>query len=351
MLKHARGLKDITDLRFAFEYVYWMHCELFPHVRSLSRDVFEELRETVVHAITDTLMSDTSQVPFQHDELVKVLDFMPHVETGVGRPCAHFMAVIARVNRRFSQSKFFNFCGKEADRVDSYLSIDKKNSIDRKTIFYRILNLILFGAPEMHTQRLEKIWAVKMGGSAPCWKNYINRRNGEWNSLTIYSTVLLAVNVSFLALPGVETKSTKVLSFCAFAIYLSTMNATGSMVGSLILAHRNHRNKLLLGELMSLRALGTLYGAPAGLLMWAMLYFVLAVYVAIGSRAKGFLGLVMVLNWCFVQVLMMGTMFASIITGCLWGWAMCEEIVVRFVWWAKSVISCFLKGDAQDSVA
>ncbi|KAH7902895.1 hypothetical protein BJ138DRAFT_1184638, partial [Hygrophoropsis aurantiaca] len=236
-----------TAEKIALDFVLRDQCLERGVVASCSSSEYYQtgLFAAIVSRLGHTLMSDTSQVPFQHDELVKVLDFMPHVETGVGRPCAHFMAVIARVNRRFcayyrpsiqptsphhaddleleAQSKFFNFCGKEADRVDGYLSIDKRNSIDRKTIFYRILNLILFGAPEMRTRRLEKIWAVKMGGSAPCWKNYINRRNGEWNSLTIYisvlmfwagqSTVLLAVNVSFLALPGVETKSTKVLSF------------------------------------------------------------------------------------------------------------------------------------------
>ncbi|KAH7923791.1 hypothetical protein BV22DRAFT_1130364 [Leucogyrophana mollusca] len=257
MLENVKGLKHTYHLRYALELQYWQ-----------------------VISIHKTLMSDTSLAPFQPEELAKMLDIMGHIEQGVGRSSSSYMAIIARLNRQFSRSKFFNFHGHVGARLDADQSIYDQNLNERKSIFLRLLNPILFGAPSIHTHGLRRIW-VDRTVNAPRWKNFINKLNSEWSGFTIYSTVMLAVDVSFLAVPGVDSASIEEQSLATVAIYLSTLNAVGSLVVSLILADQSRNQgsesveravvflSRMTQSMLGTEALGIMYSLPYALLMWA----------------------------------------------------------------------------------
>ncbi|KAG2338036.1 hypothetical protein BDR05DRAFT_894263, partial [Suillus weaverae] len=102
-------------------------------------------------------------------------------------------------------------------------------------ILIRILNVVLFNSPTIHSESIHNVW-VDNTVVKPRWKKFISQLNTEWNSFTVFSTVMLAVDVSFLAVPGVDDPSIQSKPAATIVIYLSTLCAMGSLVISLVLA-------------------------------------------------------------------------------------------------------------------
>lgn len=84
-------------------------------------------------------------------------------------------------------------------------------------IVFKVVNLFLFGEPNEHALRLQRAWVDSIV-IQPRWKDFITRLKDEWNRYTLLvspsrfawpiiyrsqSTVMLAVNISFLAVPGI----------------------------------------------------------------------------------------------------------------------------------------------------
>ncbi|OAX38941.1 hypothetical protein K503DRAFT_662064, partial [Rhizopogon vinicolor AM-OR11-026] len=92
------------------------------------------------------------------------------------------------------------------------------------------------------------------------------------------STVMLAVDVSFLAVPNVNISTSQ--SVGIIATYLSIIFITGSLIVSLLLARQNQRYgsesadravKFLIdvtGSYFGMKALATIHSLPYAMLMW-----------------------------------------------------------------------------------
>ncbi|KAH7914555.1 hypothetical protein BJ138DRAFT_1143694 [Hygrophoropsis aurantiaca] len=322
LMENIKGLRHTFQLKYAMESQYWMHCELFPHNRVLTQEILDETKETVVHAISENIMSDTSLAPFQPEELTKLLDLMGGFQDGVGRICPTYIALLARLNRQFARSRFFNFYGDIGARLDADKSVYEASPTDQHSMLLRMINPILFGAPLLHTKGLQGIWVDRMV-NAPRWKTFINKLNSEWNGFTIYSTVMLAVDVSFMAVPGVDDGSQQSQSLAVIAIYLSTLNAVGSLVVSLILSDqsRNQGNESLEKAVMFLsrmtqsmlgtEALGIMYSFPYALLMWAMVWFIVALSFIIFQSTQIATLVVIGVDWAIIAIIVLWPLYAS----------------------------------------
>ncbi|KAH7911610.1 hypothetical protein BJ138DRAFT_1150162 [Hygrophoropsis aurantiaca] len=322
LTENIRGLRYEYQFKYAMESQYWMHCELFPHNRTLTQEIFNETKETVVHAISENIMSDTSLAPFQPEELTKLLDLMGSFQNGIGRTCPTYIALLARLNRQFARSRFFNFYGDIGARLDADKSIYEASHPDQHSMLLRVLNPILFGAPSLHTKGLQGIWVDRMV-NAPRWKNFISKLNTEWNGFTIYSTVMLAVDVSFMAVPGVDDGSQQSQSVAVIAIYLSTLNAVGSLVVSLILSDqsRNQGDESLEKAVVFLsrmtqsmfgtEALGIMYSFPYALLMWAMIWFMIALSCIIFQSMQKATLVVIGVDWAIIAIMVLWPLYAS----------------------------------------
>jgi len=117
-----------------------------------------------------------------------------------------------------------------------------------------VLDVMLFLAPRARLNDIRRVW-VDESIIMPRWKDFNNNLMTEWTGITIYvciiesvfhsltypvcfyqSTVMLAVDVSFLAVPNVNIGQSQ--SIGIISTYLSIIFITGSLITSLLLARQ-----------------------------------------------------------------------------------------------------------------
>ncbi|KAF9237044.1 hypothetical protein BU15DRAFT_14813, partial [Melanogaster broomeanus] len=299
MYGNVKGVKEQTHIkRKEVMNGNRFHCELYPYNRVFEQDLFYELRGVIVHANAEKVTSDTSLAPFETDELAKMMDIVNVLEDkilgAIGQKNDHLMCVIylARFMRMFTRVHFFNFHGQLGARLDVDQSIyETARERSRTSVVLRIVNWIFFGAPAVHSEGLQRLW-VDRTVNQPRWKAFVANVNNEWAGFTIYSTVMLAVDVSFLAVPGVETSSptSNPPPVSVVATYMSILCTIGSLVASVILTSQSQRTGYgsaadtvsflegLTSTLIGIDHLAIMYSVPYGLLLWSMVFFIVALF-------------------------------------------------------------------------
>lgn len=313
-----RGVNDPSHIRFALESEYWTHCEHYPNHKMDRVKLLKELREVVMHASAEIITSDMSLSPFDADELSRILDLINHLrENAEENDFPHSTCIIARFMHYFYRAKFFNFCGLPCARLDADKSVYGEDTGFHPLIspLSLVFEAMLFWAPQAHLKDIRRVW-VDECINTPRWKDFNRKLMTEWTGITIYSTVMLAVDVSFLAVPNVnigQSQSTGII-----ATYLSIIFITGSLIASVLLARQNQRYGFesadkaaeflsnLTGTFFGVKALATVHSLPYAMLMWGMIYF------AIGLLYNVFK---------FTTT----AMLASIVSGCV--------VVIMFISW------------------
>ncbi|KAG1718507.1 uncharacterized protein EDB91DRAFT_1185149 [Suillus paluster] len=283
--------------------------------------MIKELRELVMHASAEIITSDMSLSPFDADELTRILELINHLQANTldndNNDFPHSTCVIARFMHYFYIAKFFNFCGLPCARLEADKSVYKEN-----TTFHPLtssislaLEAMLFWAPRAHLEDLRKVW-VDECINTPHWKDFNKNLMAEWTGITIYSTVMLAVDVSFLAVPNVNIIQSQ--SIGIIATYLSIIFITGSLIVSVLLVRQNQRHGFesaekaadfmsnMTGTFFGVRALATVHSLPYAMLMWGMIYFAIAILYNVFKST-------------------MVAMLASVVSGCV--------VVIMFILW------------------
>lgn len=282
------GVCDPSHIRYALESQYWVHCERYPKHELNRIKLLKELREVAVHASAEIITSDASLSPFGADELSKILELVNHLQENAQEAnFPHSICVVAKFMHYFSRAKYYNFCGLPCARLDADRSVyNEITSFHPLTSSLSLaLDAMLFWAPQTHLSELRRVWVDRCLNS-PRWKDYNAKLMAEWTGITIYSTVMLAVDVSFLAVPNVNISTSQSLGI--IATYLSIISITGSLVVSVLLVRQNQRygceSADKAGEfLFSMtstffgdKALATVNSLPYAMLMWGMIYFSIA---------------------------------------------------------------------------
>ncbi|KAF9244162.1 hypothetical protein BU15DRAFT_71725 [Melanogaster broomeanus] len=274
------------------------------------------LKGSLIHANAEAITSNTSLAPFDVDELGRMLDLVDRMEEGakegqseviwviglVNHPCligkglntrfspidAHVQQVSAQLAfgisliRQVGDAKYVNFYGQTSARLNADQSVyadPGDNSGTSRLLF--VLDLLLFGSGSSHFRSLKGVWVDHMV-NFPRWKGFINKLLAEWNSFTIYSTVMLAVDVSFLAIPALQDISadTSQEQAAIIAIYMSLICIVGSLMVSVLLVGqiRGQEGESAKGaadfmgrmthSMLGLQALAIMQSVPYALLMW-----------------------------------------------------------------------------------
>ncbi|KAJ8584358.1 hypothetical protein M405DRAFT_468041 [Rhizopogon salebrosus TDB-379] len=291
LMSNVRGVGHKSHLKYAIETQYWRHVELFPNKRSLPKDDVVRLQQIVMHTQAENITSDTCLAPFGPGEVADMLTLMDPLMNSIGMEHEHSVWIVARLMRLFCNAKFVNFCGQPGARLDADQPLYGDPSARPKNIILRVMNVVLFGSPDAHSKGLHRIW-VDETIVQPRWKNFIDRLNTEWSGYTIFSTVMLAVDISFLAVPSVQGQTAAIL-----VAYLSTLCAMGSLVVSLVLAgqvndtRRNNAEGVALfmvqmtQSMLGLDSLALMLSLPFALLIWGMTFFGAALSIVIFSTS------------------------------------------------------------------
>ncbi|KAG1838586.1 hypothetical protein DFJ58DRAFT_813794 [Suillus subalutaceus] len=312
-----RGVADPSHIGYSLEAEYWTHCESYPDHQMDRPKIIKELRELVMHASAEIITSDTSLSPFDGDELSKILELINHLKENDLDNDPHSTCVIARFMHYFYRAKFFNFCGLPYARLEADKSVyeEDQNFHPLTSSVSFALDAMLFWAPQSHLEDLQKVW-VDECINTPRWKDFNKNLMTEWTGITIYSTVMLAVDVSFLAVPNVNISQSQ--SIGIIVTYLSIIFITGSLIVSVLLVRQNQRYGFepadkathflshMTGTFFGMRALATVHGLPYAMLMWGMIYFAIAILYNVFK---------------FTTV----PMLASVVSGCV--------IITMFIFW------------------
>ncbi|KAG8216239.1 hypothetical protein J3R82DRAFT_8280 [Butyriboletus roseoflavus] len=229
-----QGITGYSHIRYLVEARYWSHCEYYPHNRALPEEVFDRLRGMLNYAKTDMMTADSSTSPFTQDELNAFLDLVNSLKDDKKISDPHSIWVIARLMGFFTEDQFLNFCGQSCARLNADTPLFGQQTWNRGIIF-NIVNVFLLGSPNEHAVRLQRVW-VDGTIILPRWKDFINRLTTELGRYPIFSTVMLAVNISFLAVPGVITAGSPA-SPIEIIIYCSVVSTIGSIIFSFALSN------------------------------------------------------------------------------------------------------------------
>ncbi|KIK91513.1 hypothetical protein PAXRUDRAFT_830785 [Paxillus rubicundulus Ve08.2h10] len=307
---NVKGVTKFSHMKYAVETQYWTHLELYPNQRKLKAEHHAELRGILIHASTETLTSKASIAPFELDELGRMLDLVDKAEASIDKEQVHAVYIVARLMRLFTSSRFVNFYGQPEARlnVDQSVYTKLRGQDETPSLLIRISDLLLFGGPSAHATELQRVW-VDRTVNFPRWKGFVSKLSNEWAGFTIYSTVMLAVDVSFLTIPALAPKpvtatTTSMQDASNTSTYLSIITVVGSLVVSVQLSNGIRGQGTSSAEeaaeammwwtksILGTDALAIMYSLPFALLIWGMIFFVLALaLVVFGSGDDVIIGL------------------------------------------------------------
>ncbi|KAL4070321.1 hypothetical protein J3A83DRAFT_4412364 [Scleroderma citrinum] len=276
-----------------------MNCAIQLFMQMPVRSIMSSEPSYLYMLSSEFIMSDTSLVPFESAELSKMMEIMgvlKGTET-IGKPNDHLVTVLAKFMGSFSNVQFLSFHGQPEARLDTDQSIYESAEYRARTsILLRIVDYFLFGTPSTYSEEIKRVWVDELV-NLPRWRAFITTMATDWAGFTIYSTVMLAVDVSLLAVPGVDPATSVFQPVSVIAIYISVICIVGSLLSSIILINQSRASaRSSSGEVseylmnMTSSLIGTdymaiMYSVPFGLLIWGMILFLVSfVSVIFSSR-------------------------------------------------------------------
>jgi len=212
----------------------------------------------------------------------------------------HYTVVTTRLLCFFAHWRFLYFHGQRHARLLKNQTVydDPKFSGESSRLI-RFLSPLLFFAPEVHLQEMKELWTDEIIIEIT-WKKFMTKLQDEWIGFVLWSTVMLAVNVGFLTLPGVMFSSTNgdslksvhqetiLPSSSQIASTLSTEASIGSILIGLFLVRHNRTKQELdpsdaatylsqsSQRIFGLEAMAIIFSLPWALLLWSMVTFSVA---------------------------------------------------------------------------
>ncbi|KAH9172700.1 hypothetical protein EDB89DRAFT_2069374 [Lactarius sanguifluus] len=279
MLYEVYGVESPAHVKHQLEALYWSHWSLYPAFfedRCLEPEIYDELVGILSHGCMDAMTSKSSTLPYDDDTMKKMLELVRSVkESNSNSNSMYHTAAV-------THWRFLCFHGQKNARLGKHQTVycDLKRG---RTIFIMLLSPVLFLAPEVHLQEIEKLWTDEIIIDT-AWKSFIPKLLEEWQELMLLSTVMLSANVGFLAIPGVVVNIT---TPAQIASYMSMEASVGSIViGLLLVRHNRSRQKedpagaatyltQYTHRRFGLEPMAILYSLPWALLMMVMFFIAL----------------------------------------------------------------------------
>ncbi|PBK93031.1 hypothetical protein ARMGADRAFT_1165321 [Armillaria gallica] len=196
-----------------------------------------------------------------------------------GEPTAYMMALL--------RDQILNYHGQRDARTyrgESVYGYDHIN--DMRTVPFRTMNLLLFYAPIKNYTSLHKVWVDRLISIGP-WRHLIEQITDKWQQHVGMATILLAVNMAFLAILSVDDKGasqqhrsvTQILCYLSVASNIATI-----IIGLLLMNHHNTLKHVDVAvvtdflerhwqECIGFERLSIMYSTPYALLIWGLASF------------------------------------------------------------------------------
>ncbi|KAI0301654.1 hypothetical protein B0F90DRAFT_1936389 [Multifurca ochricompacta] len=364
MVSELFGVKSPAHVKHRLESLYWCahsllldwclkqqhylgrnHWSLFPVVfdgRSIPLGVYDELVGILSHGCMDVMTSKSSTLPYDDETMQKMIKLIQKAKVSDAGVVYH-TAGITRLLSFFAHWRFLYFHGQRHARLVRHQTVYSKSKRER-SLLITLLSPVLFLAPEVHLQEVEKLWTDEIIIET-VWKSFMTKLLGEWEDVILWSTVMLTANVGFLAIPGVIlsnlsgstlTSASQVVIFTSPAQIASSLSieaSVGSIVIGLLLVRHNrskqkedpagastylYRNT---HRVFGLEPMAIIFSLPWAMLMWSMVIFFIALLLLCFEISN-------ISTRIFVAV--MSVMIAALISWCIRSiWETSED---REVW-------------------
>lgn len=288
ILRECSGVTELSHKQIELEAQYWKHIDLFPHTSALNSQVLQQLQQIIRFAISDCMTSEVSAVcAFSIDVLKNTLDLIKDVDVDDHWiKSAHDKCFIARMMNHFRHCQYLNYHGQQGARLSRDQTVHG-DSYEERSMMMKCLAPLLFNAPYEHIQSLHKLYVDSIVNQLD-WRTFVQKLNAEMQDFNLLATVLLNVNVGFLAIQSVDNGGGHSLS--QIASYVSVISSFGSMLLGVNFARQSYTQgpdmvdnahahlQSLVHPKHGLETLAIIYSLPYALLMWGMIFFVLAFF-------------------------------------------------------------------------
>ncbi|KAJ7220799.1 hypothetical protein GGX14DRAFT_432111 [Mycena pura] len=334
----VNGMSSPSHFRHELEAQYWRHCELFPLSLQVTPEIVKELRSIVLHSLGDLITSTTSTVPWKVDDLnhmVKLIDGLSHdlptclhsapltragtlenVENDSGGPSC----VVGRLMYSFVRARVYNFYGEPGARLDSTQSVYA--TVHRRSLLLKLLNPLLFYAPDFHLDRLHAIYTDRLIRPRQ-WFEFIMELRSQWQEFTLNAVVMLNAGVAFLSIQSVDQggSSKAARSPAQISSYLSILMSIGAIVIGLLLVKQNRNREYMTADKaadyiskrthpkLGLETLAILHSLPYAMLVWSMVSFLAAFSFMCFGNANFVTRTLVAVIWGIVAVLILWCIF------------------------------------------
>ncbi|KAK0480550.1 hypothetical protein IW261DRAFT_1563230 [Armillaria novae-zelandiae] len=284
-----KGVTAASQVGYEIESQYWYHCQQFPECREMDMNTINEVRDILIHCIGDLMTSDTANCPYGIPDLQQMLALTDSIKETVLSEHSHSLTSVSIISRFmfiFVQQRFYNFHGLPAARLECDKSV--YGTAVKRTPLIILLSPLLFFAPDLYLDSLNKIWSDGLI-SKKSWVAFIQKIKAEWLGLIFTSTILLNINIAFLAIQSVDDTSAKEgRSPAQISSYVSIIASIGSIILGLFLLRQNRWTaedsiteawRFLRSQKRAYTGLETLaimYSLPYALLVWAIMTFLSA---------------------------------------------------------------------------
>ncbi|KAG2069570.1 hypothetical protein BDR04DRAFT_683680 [Suillus decipiens] len=199
---------------------------------------------------------------------------------------AHDKCFIARMMNHFRHCQYLNYHGQRSARLSRDQTVHG-DSYEKRSVMMKCLAPLLFNAPYEHIHSLHKLYVDSIVNQLD-WRTFVQKLNAEMQAFNLLATVLLSVNVGFLAIQSVDDGGGDSLS--QVASYLSVISSFGSMLLGVNIARQSYTQgpdmvdnvqahlQSIVHPKHGLETLAIIYSLPYALLMWGMIFFVLAFF-------------------------------------------------------------------------
>ncbi|KAG1748068.1 hypothetical protein EDB19DRAFT_239474 [Suillus lakei] len=130
-------------------------------------------------------------------------------------------------------------------------------------MIFQFSNFVLFGSPSTHVRQIDSVWVDK-SVNRPHWEMFMNRLTSKWNGLATYSTVMLAVDVSFLAVPAIGQRPSVQIALYALVHGCFCSSCAKRMTWSTKAAFMARMTQSLHGK----ENLAIIFSLPYALVIW-----------------------------------------------------------------------------------
>ncbi|KAF8464220.1 hypothetical protein JB92DRAFT_3150256 [Gautieria morchelliformis] len=287
-----KSVSGIDNLRARIQTQYWLHQEHFhfPCHRKASekdeRELIATLAQNCIGIITSGVTgSNTSTAYFDGPQLESILGITNNLTNFEGNHGQRNW-IVARLWKLLLTLRAVNHFGERGARLYRTQMVKEEDPLP---IFMKFAFLLLFDAPSTHLRSLRELSAGNVVYE-DAWRTFMEALCNDWHNMILWATVLLAANVSFLAIFN-STDQVIQESRAVTCSIVSTLSSTASiMIGMLLFL--KHRSGPLAGRRtkngveylsapiiarLGMQILAIMYSLPYAYLIWAMVTYIAAI--------------------------------------------------------------------------